>query len=317
MKNIFVYIAALLIILMLFLPLISIKDSKAEENKTQIEEISLENEKSFKVLITETDEIKEISANDYIFGVVAAEMPALYSEEALKAQAVAAYTYALRRKQDNKDKGYDITDSPDSDQHYISFDAAKEKWGEKAEEYTAKIKNVVASVEGEYIAFSGEPILALYHSCSGGKTEDAKDVFSQELPYLVSVDSSLDIMDKDYSCEQRFLVQEFSSLLEKSVNFSGEAAGWIKEIKHRGNGYVESVTVCDKTFSGTDFRKIFSLRSANFNIKFDNGFVFSVRGYGHGVGLSQSGAEQMAKQGGTYKEILLWYYKNTEILKKN
>lgn len=320
MKNILIYIAVILILLMLFLPLIAISPqsvAKGNEENFKTEEISATEAEKFKVFLSQTEEISEIKAEDYIFGVVAAEMPLSYSEEALKAQAVAAYTYALRRSKENADKPYDITDSPDTDQHYISMEKAKEKWGEKAGEYEEKLRKAVNEVKGEFIAFSDEPILALYHSSSGGKTENIKDVFGTELPYLVSVDSLGDIMDKEYESKADFSVEEFEKLMGEHTDLSGPLNTWVGGTKHRENGYVESINIGGKAFSGVEIRKIFSLRSANFELSFDEGFIFTVHGYGHGVGLSQTGAEYMAKQGGTYKEILLWYYKGTEILRKN
>ena len=320
MKNILIYIAVILILLMLFLPLIALSPKAKEESGqsgAEGEEVVVNTTEKFNVQITKTGEISEVLAEDYIFGVVAAEMPASYSEEALKAQAVAAYTYALYRKAENADKPYDITDSPDTDQHYISAAEAQEKWGERAEEYGQKLKAAVAAVKGEFIAFSGEPILALYHSSSGGKTENIKDVFGVEYPYLVSVDSLGDVLEKDYESRVKITTEEFKNLMGERVDLSGALNTWVGATKHRENGYVESVSVGGKAFSGVEIRKIFSLRSANFELSYDGEFIFTVRGYGHGVGLSQTGAEYMAAQGGTYKEILLWYYKNTEILKKN
>lgn len=320
MKNILIYIAVILILLMLFLPLIALSPQsvvKGGGETIEKEEISSSEAEKFKVQLTETGEIKEITAADYVFGVVAAEMPLSYSEEALKAQAVAAYTYALYRKAENADKPYDITDSPDTDQHYINYEKAKEKWGERAAEYEEKLKKAVGEVKGEFIAFSGEPILALYHSISGGKTENVNDVFGVEYPYLVSVDSLGDLMDKNYESKAKFTTEEFKKLIGENADLSGTLNTWVGETRHRPNGYVESVRIGGKAISGVEIRKIFSLRSANFELSYDDGFIFTVRGYGHGVGLSQTGAEYMAKQGGTYKEILLWYYKDTEILKKN
>ena len=321
MKNIYVILAALLILFMLFLPLIALGGKQTQDlppieptHDTQTQE---NNESTITVLNSETGENTKMNISDYIFGVVSAEMPAEYSEEALKAQAVAAYTYALYNKKENADKPYDITDSPNTDQHYISYEKACEKWGENAPKYSEKIKNAVKSVEGEYISFSGEPILALYHAISGGKTEDIADVFGVSLPYLVSSDSIGDLLENDYQTSVSLTPQQFSALLEDKVTLSGEAKNWVSDVKHRDNGYVKSVTICGKEFKGTEIRSIFSLRSANFDINFDGSFNFTVRGYGHGVGLSQSGAEYMAKQGGTYKEILMWYYKNCEIVRES
>lgn len=317
MKNIYVIIAALLILFMLFLPLISL-GGKQTENLPETEPQLGSEEETITVLNSETGENMVLKMSDYIFGVVAAEMPAEYSEEALKTQAVAAYTYALYKCKENADKPYDITDSYLSDQHYITLQQAQEKWGEEAQKHTEKIKNAVKSVEGEYISFSGEPILALYHAISGGKTENAIDVFSISLPYLVSTDSIGDLLEDEYLSTLSLSSQQFSELLKDKLTLSSNPKEWVTDIKHRDNGYVGSVTICGKEFSGTEIRSIFSLRSANFDLNFDGtNFNFTVRGYGHGVGLSQTGAEYMAKQGGTYREILGWYYKNCEIVKKN
>lgn len=321
MKNIYVIIAALLILFMLFLPLISIGGKQIEDlpetqNITDTEKDK--KEQNIIVLNSETGQNMNMKMSDYIFGVVAAEMPAEYCEEALKAQAVAAYTYALYKIKENADKPYDITDSFATDQHYIDEQETQKKWGEKAAKNSEKIKNAVKSVEGEYISYSGEPILALYHAISGGKTENILDVFSVELPYLVSCDSIGDLLDAEYQSSVVLTPEQFSTILKDKVTLSGEAKDWVGQIQHRDNGYVKSVNVCGKEFKGTEIRSIFSLRSANFDLSYDGvSFNFNVRGYGHGVGMSQTGAEYMAKQGGTYKEILMWYYKNCEISKQN
>lgn len=325
MKNIYVIIAVALIFFMLLLPLLSLKSGGAQDavNKGSNGTVIGDNTPivgkadEFRVLNSETGAVETVLRGDYIFGVVAAEMPALYNDEALKAQAVAAYTYALFRKSENTDKNYDITDSPSTDQRYITVAAAREKWGENADLYESKIKNAVACVEGEYISYGGAPILALYHAISGGRTESCLSVFGQDLLYLTERDSIGDLLNSDYQSTVTVSPQELSDKLRGTAELTGDAGGWISEVKHRDNGYVESVTICGKSLSGTEMRNIFSLRSANFNVAFNGDFCFTVRGYGHGVGLSQSGAQYMAEQGGTYKEILLWYYNGCEIVKEN
>ncbi len=305
MKNIFVYILVLLFLSMLFIPFISLKTpSTTEETK----------EKTIRVLITEENKVECLKITDYIFGVVAAEMPAEYSEEALKAQAVAAYTYALYKQKENANKDYDITDSPDTAQHYITKEKAKEKWGEKADFYIEKLEGCVEKVAGEYVAYNSEPILALYYAISAGKTENVKDVFGIDLPYLVSVESSFDTEANGYQSTLELTPEEFAEAIKNEVELSGEPENWLGEIKERENGYVETIKIGEKEFKGTEIRKIFSLRSANFDIAFSDKFKFTVFGYGHGVGLSQTGAEGLAKQGKTYKEILNHYYINCEIL---
>lgn len=319
MKNIYVIISLILIFFMLLLPLLSLKggESTGKEENAVITFGGLEDESAqVSVLMSDTQKIEKMDINDYIFGVVAAEMPALYEKEALKAQAVAAYTYALHRAQQNSDKPYDITDSPATDQCYISKEKAQEKWGENAAEYEEKIKGAISEVEGEYIAYNKKPILALYHAISGGKTESCKAVFGQDLPYLTVCDSIGDLTAKGYLQTVEFTAAELKEKLANKVSLSSDEGEWIGEIKHRDNGYTESIKICGKSLTGTELRTALSLRSANFDAEYKNGkFVFTTRGYGHGVGMSQAGAQHLAKQGGTYKEILLWYYKDCEIVK--
>lgn len=319
MKNIYVIISLILIFFMLLLPLLSLKgeESTGKEENAVITFGGLEDESTqVSVLMSDTQKIEKMDINDYIFGVVAAEMPALYEKEALKAQAVAAYTYTLNRAQQNSDKPYDITDSPATDQCYISKEKAQEKWGENAAEYEEKIKGAISEVEGEYIAYNKKPILALYHAISGGKTESCKAVFGQDLPYLTVCDSIGDLTAKGYLQTVEFTAAELKEKLANKVSLSSDEGEWIGEIKHRDNGYTESIKICGKSLTGTEFRSALSLRSANFDAEYKNGkFVFTTRGYGHGVGMSQAGAQHLAKQGGTYKEILLWYYKDCEIVK--
>lgn len=322
MKNIYIIISVSLIFFMLLLPLFAFKstaENGGENSSVNLSNISTQQKaEEFKVLNTDTGKIETISRSDYLEGVVAAEMPAVYNEEAIKAQAVAAYTFALYRKNENKNKDYDITDSELVDQKYISVSEAREKWGENADLYQSKIENAVKSVEGEYIAFNQEPILALYHAISGGKTESCLSVFGQDLPYLTERDSSGDLFNENYISLLSIPCDEFTKKLSSSVNFIGDAESWISNITYRNNGYVESVTICEKLLSGIEIRKYLGLRSANFDVSYNDGiFNFTVRGYGHGVGLSQYGAEYMANQGGTYTEILNWYYANCEILKQN
>ena len=319
MKNIYVIISLILIFFMLLLPLLSLKKAEGPSGEQGSVTVSGELEQKnaqISVYISESGKIEKMDVGEYIFGVVAAEMPALYNEEALKAQAVAAYTYALYRAETNKDKEYDITDSPSSDQCFITAEKAREKWGEKAAEYEEKIMGAVSAVAGEYLSYNGKPALALYHAISGGKTENSSSVFGQELPYLVSKESIGDLTANGYSSSAEFTITEFKERLKESVSFSKSEGEWIEAVNKSENGYVKSVSICGKSLSGVEIRELFALRSANFDLEYKNEkFVFSVRGYGHGVGMSQAGANFMAAQGNTYKEILLWYYSGCEISK--
>lgn len=269
-----------------------------------------------KIKVLKDGNIIEYSAKDYVFGVVAAEMPALYDEEALKAQAVAAYTFACYRLQNNTNAEYDISAEPDAAQCFITRSEATARWGEKADEYTKKIDNCVNAVEGELLTYDGMPVFAAYHAISSGKTNSCADVWGSDLPYLKSVSSVGDSLADKYLSEVTFSSEEVAEKLKDIATVSGEAQNYFGNIKTTDNGYVKALTFCGKTVSGAEICSALDLRSSNFEITFVDGkFTFTVKGYGHGVGMSQTGADYMAKQGSSYEEILLHYYTDVTLQK--
>lgn len=279
-----------------------IKTERPEALKTQ----------TFKVLIN--GEILELSSKDYIFGVVAAEMPALYHEEALKAQAVAAYTFACCRKAANCDKEYDITADHTVDQSFITEQKAREKWGGNADIYIEKIKKAVNDTDGLVITCNGELITAAYHAISSGKTEDCKNVWGGERPYLKSVSSEGDKLAANYISQAVFSQDELKEKLKNEIPLNGEPENYFGKATRTDSGTVTKITVCNKEITGYKLQKALELRSANFEVECkDNSFIFTVYGAGHGVGMSQNGANFMAKQGSSYQEILKHYYTGCEI----
>ena len=271
-------------------------------------------ENTFKIYDKASDTVTEMSAQDYIFGVTAAEMPALYSEEALKAQAVAAYTFALYRQAENSDKAYDITTDYTTDQSFITEEKARERWGDNADEYAEKLKKAISEVKDLAIIYDGKPILAVYHAVSSGKTEDCVNVWGNDPPYLKSVDSSFDRLCPNYISSLTVSCETFCEKLSDSVPFSGEPSGYLGVAERTAAGTVKSLNICGEKISGFKIRSAFSLRSANFEVSYKDGeFTFTVYGYGHGVGLSQFGAESMAKQGSDFKEILTHYYSGCRV----
>lgn len=318
MKKIMLF-SLCLSIFMLAVPLLALKnDITLDENKTNeasVSAVSYLKAEDFKVFDNNTNKIITMSCEDYLFSVVAAEMPALYEEEALKAQAVAAYSFALRRKSDNRAKDYDITCDPKVDQSFISEEAVKKRWGENADVYTKKIKNAVNSVLGYAATYNGEVALTLYHAISAGKTESAKDIFGGELKYLVSKDSVFDKLSPDYLSSCKKSLPELKKLF--SVNdYKGSAKDFIKITEKTKNGTVKKLKIANKDIDADTLRGKLSLRSCNFTMSVENdNIIFSVKGYGHGVGMSQYGANYLAKQGLSYKEILKYYYKDIKIEK--
>lgn len=270
----------------------------------------------FRVLDNDAKTVTEMTAKEYIFGVLAAEMPALYDEEALKAQAVAAYTFACYRRAENADKDYDITTDFTSDQSFITEQKAREKWGEKAEEYCKKLKNAAEKVEGLAVTYDGKPILAVYHAVSSGKTEEGKNVWGGDYPYLKSVASPCDTLAPDYISKAVFSAEEVKSRLSGKCDLSGEPSGWFGKTECTPSGTVTGIAAGGAKLSGSEIRAALSLRSSNFEISYKDGeFTFTVYGYGHGVGMSQFGADYMAKQGSGFKEILLHYYSGCKVEK--
>ena len=252
-------------------------------------------------------DINKVKLENYVIGVVAAEMPATFSLESLKAQAVAARTFAYKKIINNK-LTFDNLVS-DKGQSYISQETMKNKWENKYDEYYEKISNAVLSTKGEVITYNGEVINSYYFSLSNGKTEDSRNVFG-ELKYLISVESPWDKNVNSYSYEISYSLEDFKSKLNIDENIE------INEIKRTSTDHVDYIVINNRRYSGVDFRKLLNLRSTDFILDIDNnGVKIITRGYGHGVGMSQYGANAMAKEGKNYKEILQYYYKDVSFMK--
>ncbi|OJU16551.1 MAG: stage II sporulation protein D [Clostridiales bacterium 43-6] len=333
MKNIYTIMAVIMLLCMLTIPLLAV-GPKGTKTSSEIQFPTVSTSSGtgtgttipvkagyFHVLNVKTDTILEISETDYVFGVVASELPASFEPECIKAQAVAAYTVALLRRSEQSSspdaslKGADLSNDPSKDQGFITREEAKTKWGSNYETYAKKIDSAIATVKGKVIKYNGKPILAAYHAISGGKTELASVVWNANMPYLKAVDSVGDLLAPDYLTKANFTPEQFIENAKKlGVTLSGDPKAWLKEPKRSASGTVTQYILGTKTLTGQQIRSAFSLRSANFDLTYDGTkLIFSVRGYGHGVGMSQYGANYMAKQGSSYLEILKWYYPDCEI----
>ena len=279
------------------------KTVKKENTETKQEE-SKEN-KTYVTIYRKKGTVEQIELEEYLVGVVAAEMPASFNSEALKAQAVLARTYALKKIS----KGEKLTDTV-STQAYIDKNEMQNKWGNEYSKYYNKIVSAVNSTKGQVVKYNGNYIEALYHSTSNGKTENAKEVWGQDIPYLKSVDSS---WDKKTTSYLKIENKEFNTLMKVlGINFDKNTN--IEILSRDESGRVSEVKVADKTYTGVEFRTLLNLRSADFDISVtDNGVEIITRGYGHGVGMSQYGANEMAKLGYNYKDIINHYYTNVKI----
>ena len=255
---------------------------------------------------------------EYLIGVVAAEMPASYDIEALKAQAVAARTYTMYKMNNGgcgAHKGADICTDSGHCQAYMSRDDMDKFWGDDADAYLSKITQAVNATSGQVLLYGGQEIQVFYHACSGGQTENCENVYSQALPYLVSVDSD---GEEDYSKFYGEVTVGYDAFLDAMIDFSpsiriDDVRTCIGDIVRFDSGRIESIEIGSETFTGREIRGIFSLNSANFTIYMDDGVTFETLGFGHGVGMSQTGANAMAQDGADYKQILTHYYTGVTI----
>ena len=272
----------------------------------------------FRILNTATGKVQRVKREDYVRGAVCAEMPPSFHTEALKAQAVAAHTYALRwyyNQQQNPDpslKGADFAADPDNWRGYVTQAQAKERFGDKFDEYWGKLSAAADEGAKYVLVYDGEPIVAAYHSISAGSTEAASNVWPGDAPYLVPVESFGDTLAPNYETTMRFTEQEARALLtaaDPAVSLGQDASEWLFVLSRSESGYALEVEAGSVTFTGQEIRNVFGLRSSDFDVWYEDGaIVFTVRGYGHGVGLSQYGADYMARQGATFAEILEHYY---------
>lgn len=310
MKNQYINALIFTVIACLLLPFAALPGGV---DNTEFKDIKKQTEK-FEIYITAEDKIESVNALDYVVGVLFAEISPEYNAEAIKAQAVAAYTYALYQK-NLSDEKYDLSDDANRHQGYLSEDAARKKFGDKYDAYRKIFFDAAKQVEGQVITYGGEPILAAYHAVSSGKTESGAVAFSEDYPYLAPQDSIGDLLSPIYFSTKEVESGEFFEKLEKyGVK---ECENVIGESERSESGTVLNMEICGVSFTGGHMREIFGLKSANFDLAYDeNGaYIFTVRGSGHGAGMSQYGANYMASLGSTYKEILEWYYRDTEINK--
>ena len=286
------------------------------ENPVNIEHTNIDNTSTNNTTNSSVSEITVYRSNgsvinlnmtDYLIGVVSSEMPASFNLEALKAQSVLARTYALKAKQTEKK----LTDTV-STQSYIDIDQMKNKWGNSFNTYYNKIKNAVENTNGEYLSYNGNYIEALYHSTNNGKTESSLDVFGNYYPYLISVSSEYDKNASSYLRTISMPLDTISNKLGLSLNNDSV----ISILSYTDGGNIKEININGNNFSGKKVRELLGLRSADFDISIsDNNANITTRGYGHGVGMSQYGANGMANAGYSYKDILSHYYPGTTLTK--
>lgn len=277
---------------------------------------------TIKLWHAKTSSIEDLPLDEYLYGVVSAEMPASFENEALKAQAIVARTYTLYKIINNsaKHEGADICDDSTCCQAWISKEDRLAKWEENTrEEYWNKIMQAVDNTKGKIITYQGEPINAFFHSNSGGKTETTINVWGGDsYPYLQSVSTSGEDAYSQYASEVILSKQDFiNKMKEKHTDFSIDFSleNCIEILEYTEGERVKTIKIGNLELSGVEVRTILGLKSANFKVSIEQDMIkFTVVGYGHGVGMSQTGADSMAKQGSNFEEIIKHFYTGVEVV---
>lgn len=275
--------------------------------------------KKINLLHNNENVVETLELEDYLINVVAAEMPVEYEEEALKAQATVARTYTLYQIENgHKHDNADVCDSSTCCQAWISKEKRYEKWGDNQDEKWSKLTNAVYSTAGEVITYDGKPIDAFFHSNSGGTTEIPINVWGgSDFPYLQVVETSGEDEYSQYYSEKEYTKAEIESKMKSA--YSDFSIDWNEEncieiLEYTESSRIKTLKIGNKNISGVEARKIFELKSSNFTYEISESTVkFKVIGYGHGVGLSQTGSNTLAKEGKNYKEIIEHFFKNVEI----
>jgi stage II sporulation protein D len=297
MKEIYIKISVVILIGVIFL--FSYTSIKIEK-KPITKEIT-KKDIPIMVAVSSDNVVQDVDMDSYLLGVVAGEMPADFEMEALKAQVVASRTFVYQR-------GLQVDDTTSS-QVYLNDAQMREHWGDQYETKKAKIEQAIKETKNEVMTYQGEYISALFFSCSNGYTENSNDYFVEEIPYLISVESPWDQkVAPNYSHEKTFSVEEIKRVFNcNTIDFN--------IVSYKKSGRVETLLVNDVTYTGREVRELLSLSSSSFTISMsENGYTFTSVGSGHGVGMSQYGAQGMAKEGYLYQDILQYYYTDIEIV---
>ena len=332
MKKLFLLIFAVLLVLGSALPLAAYRVTRAvlghtaplpaassvpELPASQPKDLPSADAETFPVEDQSAGKVVQLSRREYVLGAVAAEMPVSWPDEALKAQAVAAHTYALScRDHAALQSGAWLTVDPARRQGCLTEPVLRSYWGTAYEQNYARLSALVDEVLNDLLFYDNAPACTSYFAISNGRTEASENVWGTALPYLIPVDSSTDLSADNYQYTAVFsaaqVQQAFSSLGITADLAAPES--WFGPVEQTSSGYTKSLIVCGQTVSGTALRQALGLRSTCFTVQYQSGnFSFTTRGYGHGVGLSQWGAKAMAEQDADYADILAHYYPGTQL----
>lgn len=329
----FLYMLVVLIAVIVIFPTIIVKSCSMQNyNEAEMEQEIGQSEEQEEIgplyvnlYITQTEKCEKILLEDYIKGVVAAEMPAEFELEALKAQAIAARTYAVNRLKELGNSGCpehpqaDLCDDYKSCQAWMSEKQLEDRWGKiNFYKYWKKVSSAVDQTAGIIITYNSQPIDPLFHSTSGGKTENSEEVFSTKLPYLRSVISEGEEKAPKFvsklTISRNDFVKKFNAKFPNSGINAKNVDNNLKILETSEGGRVKKIQIGKIQLKGTEFRSLYNLNSTNFDIHFSgNIMIITTIGYGHGVGMSQYGANSMAQKGKTYQDILKHYYNGVKI----
>ena len=303
----------------------TVRESEQLQVKEDTNQQSDRASKTIKLLHSETGQIEELNLDEYLYGVVSSEMPASFEMEALKAQAVVARTYTIYQTTNNscKHENADICDNYACCQAWISKEDRFAKWdAEEAESNWNKIVEAVNSTSGKIITYNGEPINAFFHSNSGGVTESSVNIWGGvDYPYLKSVETAGEEGYTQYSSQAQFSKQDLLNKIKEKypdceIDFARQDS--IQILEYTTSGRVKTIKFGNKEIAGTEARSILGLKSTNFTFSIDGDTViFSVTGYGHGVGMSQTGADVLAKSESNYEDIIKHFYTDVEVIELN
>lgn len=302
------------------------QQEQTTENQTEISNKNTYNYSKYgtiSLLHKKTGEVEQVNLEEYLCNVVSSEMPATFEQEALKAQAIVARTYTIYKILNKKHDNADICDDSTCCQAWISKDDRLAKWEENQRESNwQKICSAVNETSGKIITYENKPIDAFFHSNSGGITEVPVNVWGGTgYPYLQSVETSGEDAYTQYASEVTLSQEELINKLKEkysdiSIDFTNSED--IKILEYTESTRVKTIKFGNHEISGVEARTLFGLKSTNFEISRDgNNIKFSVKGYGHGVGMSQTGADSMAKNGSRAEEIIKHFYTGVEITEVN
>lgn len=286
------------------------KESTESEEEVTIEQDD-DSALSVAVMRTQSEEVENIPLETYVARVVASEMPAEFELEALKAQALAARTYIVNYLLHNESpEDPNVTDGTEH-QVYKNDEELRRQWGSDYQWKMEKLTEAVEATKGKILTYNNAPITPAYFSTSNGYTENSEDYWENEIPYLRSVESKWDEKSPEYLDQQILTIPEVAQALDIDLP---ESTYISMDVTRTNSQRVKELTIGDHTFSGREVREKLQLQSSDFSIEQKNNhLIFKTKGYGHGVGMSQYGANGMAKEGKNYEDIVKYYYKDIEV----